>query len=349
MLRQYRANRRVFLGERFIPFPIQSHVASLPWADRRIIALELANEAKPDRRNLRAALHSNFGTHLSSLFFEPFLNKYYGHSLDDLAADTDRGSIPTTDRALILAGASGVRLTNPSDAPQVYYPIRGMRHFFARYSAPVFDQIQFQEEVQVVDLQRRRLVTQRGEYAFTTLISTIPLSELLSRLHGVAPAFVSGQLRSASTQVVNVVITQRRRKFQWVYLPQVDLPFYRVGYYPERNPVSIYLERNVDTIGHRESNLHEGVAHTLRSLGMIVSDAEIRHMHAITIPVSYVLFDHNWQHTVPQTLRWLRGHGIYSIGRYGAWRYSSMVQDIAQAMQIMRDLRNCATPASRPS
>ena len=36
---------------------------------------------------------------------------------------------------------------------------------------------------------------------------------------------------------------------------------------------------------------------------------------------------------------WLNEHGVYSIGRYGGWRWSSIHEDILEAMQLAEKLK----------
>jgi hypothetical protein len=47
------------------------------------------------------------------------------------------------------------------------------------------------------------------------------------------------------------------------------------------------------------------------------------------IPCAYVLYDHARRDAVAAIQRYLRGRGILSVGRYGAWEYSSMEDAIA--------------------
>jgi len=42
---------------------------------------------------------------------------------------------------------------------------------------------------------------------------------------------------------------------------------------------------------------------------------------------------------VPQILSYLRRLGIYSIGRYGSWNYSSMADDIQMARETAAQIR----------
>jgi protoporphyrinogen oxidase len=108
-LREYRRSSKVFVLDRFIPFPIQFHLAFLPARLRQTILAEILPPKTGRAENLYAYLEGNFGPHLFRLFFEPFLHKYYGCDLRQMAAHMDKGSIPLPDKETVVAGARGKR------------------------------------------------------------------------------------------------------------------------------------------------------------------------------------------------------------------------------------------------
>jgi hypothetical protein len=71
---------------------------------------------------------------------------------------------------------------------------------------------------------------------------------------------------------------------------------------------------------------------------MIRGRGEISLIDCRLIPVSYVIFNRHWQETVPPLLASLRDRGIFSIGRYGSWNYTSMSDDIQSAMHTAEQL-----------
>ena len=100
-----------------------------------------------------------------------------------------------------------------------------------------------------------------------------------------------------------------------------------------------YLEKSVtpDTVIHRE-RVEEELVFTLKSLKLIQSRDEVVFFDARILPVSYVIFTRNWREVVPSTLEKLKSYGIYSIGRFGSWNYTSMSDDIKGALHCVREL-----------
>ncbi|HNX99103.1 MAG TPA: hypothetical protein PKK12_15605, partial [Candidatus Aminicenantes bacterium] len=328
-----------FLWDRFVPFPIQFHLASFPAAERHRVLDEMLGRGQVTAEDLAGYLPQVFGRRLTELFFAPFQEKYYRQPLTSIAARMDRGSIPVPDRQSVLAGAAGKRFPAAGYNSEFFFPAGGQRRFIERLAAPLQDRIRYGEEVREIDLQRRRAITGRGEVPFDTLVSTMPLRDLVSRLRAPFPLPPASDLRSISTLVVNVELTRRRRRFDWVYLPQAEIPFFRVGYYPGQLPPTVYLEMTpVPGEEWPAKRIAKVVTRTLATLGMIERSAEIACWDARRVPVSYVLFDAGWQATVPPLLAQLKRHGVYSIGRYGSWNYTSMADDIASARRTAGEI-----------
>jgi hypothetical protein len=73
---------------------------------------------------------------------------------------------------------------------------------------------------------------------------------------------------------------------------------------------------------------------------MIADRSEIRFSDLKKIAVSYVVFDRDWPRLVPPALEFLRRQRIFSIGRYGSWNYSSMADDIQDALDTAAVIRD---------
>ncbi len=331
--RAYRRDSKIFLGERFIPYSLQYHLAYLPARLRRPILAEiLGGGGGEPAADLEQFLLANFGPRFFSLFFEPYLLKFYGRPLSGMIAGMDKGSIPVPRLEEVMAGARGKKRSAEGYNPVFYYPVHSARGFMQAYSQPLLDKIRFRERVTRIEPRQKKLFTASGAYRYENLISSMPLNELLGVIMP-PPPFHPRQLQHISTLVVNAVLSRRRRRFHWLYLPEKRFPFYRVGYYPGSGTVAVYLEKTIragEELDGRQ--LFRAMAFTLRRIGMIERESEILFHDLKTIPVSYVVFDRNWPRLVPAILAHLLRLGIHSIGRYGSWNYSSMADDIRMAL-----------------
>jgi len=122
-------------------------------------------------------------------------------------------------------------------------------------------------------------------------------------------------------------------------LAEKKMPFYRAGYYPLQKHTTCYLEKTVSSKSIIDKKkLYGEIELTLKTLKMIETKNDIVFIDLCVIPVSYVLFNKDWHILVPTTLEKLRGLDIYSIGRYGAWNYTSMSDDIQTAIQCAQEV-----------
>jgi protoporphyrinogen oxidase len=62
----------------------------------------------------------------------------------------------------------------------------------------------------------------------------------------------------------------------------------------------------------------------------------VRLARARTIPVAYVLFDHDHAAARGRVIDHLRAHGVAVAGRYGNWEYSSMEDAIVSGRDAAR-------------
>jgi protoporphyrinogen oxidase len=331
--RVYQRNSKVFLLERFIPYSLQYHLAYLPSSWREIILREMSRRNGPLAGNLEEFLLAHFGEHFFGLFFKPFLGKFYRLPLSELLAGMDRGSIPVPRQDDVRRGAVEKKRFAEGYNPVFYYPRQGLQHFMESYSRPIRQRIRFGEQVKRIDLRKKKVFTDKGDYAYENLISTMPLKEFLAVLDPPSP-FPWQRLRHLSTLVVNMVLATRRRHFHWLYLPETEMPFYRAGYYPGGKVTAVYLEKTIDaTAGIDSRGVFRDAVFALRKTGMIEGQKDVLFHDLKKIPVSYVVFDKNWPRLVPQALEFLRRQKVFSIGRYGSWNYSSMTDDIQSALE----------------
>lgn len=330
-----------FAMERFVPFPLQYHLSYLPAAVRKQIVTEIQNQEFTSSDNLHDFLEINFGKTLFQLFFRPFLSKYYNIDLHRIISNMDKGSIPPPDIERVAAGASGKKFLNAGYNPRFFYPTTSLRDFIHHYAAPIpRDRIRLNETVTAVDTQKRVVKTDRGEYKYHKLITSMPLKNLMGMVHPSQTFPRPGEFHHISTQLVNVVLKRQRKRFHWVYIADEDIPFYRAGFYPLQPQVTCYLEKSVsvDTVIDREKTAHE-IEYTLKRLKLIETPDEIQYFDTRLIPISYILFTTRWRELVPPLLAKLKESGIYSIGRFGSWNYTSMSDDIKGALDCLRDNR----------
>ena len=335
--RCFQRNSKVFLQGRFLPYSLQYHLAGLPAQQREPILAEIlaAADKSPSApgQNLERFLLAHFGPSLVRLFFAPYMEKFYNRPLAAMIAGMDKGSIPVPRKEDVLAGALRRRPGSEGYNSVFYYPSGSLQAFIDDYGQPLAKRIRRQEEVIAIEPARKQVITRGGSYRYDSLISTMPLKQLLGIMTP-PPPFPRQRLLHLSTLVVNAVLARRRRRFHWLYLPEKRFPFYRVGYYPAARTVTVYLEKTMAADSPLDTRqVRREALFTLRETGMLAGAEELLFHDLKRIPVSYVVFDREWPRLVPAVLEHLRRQDIHSIGRYGSWNYTSMSDDIRLARE----------------
>jgi len=162
----------------------------------------------------------------------------------------------------------------------------------------------------------------------------LPLDELIKRLKEQASTLHQALPFLRCNSVVNFNLGINRTsllKAHWVYYPELEYPFYRLGFpsqlTPSMAPVNhsslagecAFLGRDQRFINHK---VQDALSATKKLFNII--DEEIVTQALITIPHAYVIFDRWRDLHLNAILNTLQDNHIHSIGRYGAWKYASM-------------------------
>ena len=70
----------------------------------------------------------------------------------------------------------------------------------------------------------------------------------------------------------------------------------------------------------------------LRDCGLLESESDIVTRNILRIPCAYVTYDAQRTALAAQILSWLKSQRVYSIGRFGGWKYSYMEEAILEGL-----------------
>lgn len=344
-LTKYSRQAEVFFPEKnlFIPYPLQDHAQLLKksFASSQKAATRRAC-VTPVGDTLDDWLLTTFGPSLCKIFFSDF-HKLYTAGLYRKIAPQDLYKSPA-------GGAPKNRGYN-----QVfYYPDRGLGHVLSSLAKrlPVY----FKKRAARIDLKTRTIYFDDGSKTlYDRLISTIPLTDLV-RITGIKLAERPNPYTSVLVLNIGAKKGARCPKSHWVYIPRNPLGFYRVGFYSNvcedflprsrrgtGDFVSLYVEKAFlpderPTATEIESYKRKTVQQ-LKAWGFIGEPEIVTHDQ---IPVAYTWA---WPHSDwrEQALQRLKECGIYSMGRYGAWRFQGIAESFREGLRAPKLLRERPT------
>jgi protoporphyrinogen oxidase len=291
-----------------------------------------------------------FGDGFARHFFIPYNEKLFRVGLSEITPDWVSWSIPVPRIRDVVDGALGISREGFGYNAWFLYPesggIEALVKAVARRTRPVETRMEAVE----VRTRKKRVRFSTGELVpYEVLVSTLPLPRLIeiSDLDaGMKRA--ARKLRYVSVLDVNLGVEGLEpHGFHWVYFPEKQYPFYRVGiasnFCPGLAPEgagALYVEIAMEPgTAWREAEVLEQVRHGLSQCGMMGRNARVAASHIFPIEYAYVLYDRHRREALGPLLSHLEERGIYSIGRYGAWEYSTMEQAVLSGMAMGSKLR----------
>lgn len=337
---------RIYSKGVFTLYPFQANTYGLP---KEVIAECLTglikaryDEDLPPPRNYKEWVRKEFGEGICQHFMYPYNRKIYGVPLEDLAVDFAARYIPRPSVESVVAGALGLSKEALGYNAQFVYPKQGgIGALSEALHQGATRKAELGRKPKSIDLSARRCVLEDGEVIdYTRLITTVPLNDLIElcqrgNAQAVPAAIIEAarRLRANSVLYFDVALKgdpKPHQDYHWIYLPEDEFPFYRVGSYSA-------VERSLAPVGHRSYYVEMGhygevdpsrfegpMVDGLRKLGIIEDDKDILFVTPNVLSPAYVLFDAHYEVSRKTILDWLEQVGVISVGRYGRWQYNAM-------------------------
>jgi len=328
-----------------VDFPFQKNIHQLPQAEFIECLVDLYLARAPDvapkdpvEDNFRDMLYARFGRGIAEKFLIPYNEKLYACDLSTLDKDAMGRFFPHANLTEIVRN---MRIAdNASYNATFTYPEGGAIEYVKAMARDVDPaRISLGEELMAVDLERKVATTSKRTVRFEHLVSSAPLSRLLQMtgLEHDRSAFSWNKVL-----VFNLGFDKKGPSgVHWIYYPDRARAFYRIGFYDnilDTDRMSLYVEigypagATVDAESMLRRTLED-----LRAEG-VVDDHKLVASHSVVLDPAYV-------HITKASLREherltpiLKSHGVHSIGRYGAWTYCSIEDNIVEARALAGEL-----------
>jgi protoporphyrinogen oxidase len=161
----------------------------------------------------------------------------------------------------------------------------------------------------------------------------------------------ASQMSHSSTISFNIGVRgplrEDLRDIHWIYVPDRDIPFYRVGFYSNISGGacasgyhSLYVEVGVSPEqADREDlvrDLQPTILSWLEKLGWVTA-SDIVCIVTHILRYAYVHHTRNRDEVVNHAIRYLKESDVHPIGRYGLWDYISMEDSMESAKNTVMD------------
>lgn len=342
----------------FTPYPFQANTHGLPPEVIRdclvgFVNALLEDDPEPDLSSLsfRQWIRRTFGDGIATHFMEPFNEKLWRRDLSEMSCEWVSWSIPRPKLEDVVNGALGLGARPMGYNRTFRYPRHGGIETLPRALAGRAGPLRTGAEVVRIDATRRLVELADGDRVeYETLISTMPLDRLLEIADGLPEAVRTSSKALRSVSVINLNLGVARERISdrhWVYFPEKEFAFYRAGFPANFAPSSVpegcssvYLEISATRGGLiEEREIHDACVSGLRRAGILREDDRIVARKMFVINPAYVIYDRDRRVALPAIFEVLEQHGIFSLGRFGGWEYSSMEDAMRQGMEIAERLQ----------
>jgi protoporphyrinogen oxidase len=350
----------VWIRGAFVPYPFQLNLHRLPERERWECVRGLVSAA---RRHAHAApdhfdawIAATFGDGIARAFLRPYNAKVWAHPLEELSWSWIGDRVALVDLPRVV---ENIRLDRDdvSWGPNgtFRFPVRGgtgavWRTLCDRLRVEHPSRVRLGQQVVAVDTASHVVTLASGtRVRYDALVSTMPLDRLIA-LSDLANTYgdEAGALAHSSTHVVGVGLhggpAPSLAGKCWIYFPESDCPFYRVTVF------SRYSPNNVPDISRYWSVMAEvsesafkpvssakvcdEIVNGLISTRIIAGARQVHHVWHRRLEYGYPVPTRTRDVILDAIQPALEARGVFSRGRFGAWKYEVSNQDHSFAQGV---------------
>lgn len=356
----------IYTNNKNIPYPFQSNLYGLP---KNIISECINGFIKRKQHiknpeNFYEWVLKYFGAGIGKHFFFPYNTKLLSYDLKKITPSWTGRFVPKTDLKTILESAKDENKNNIGYNSEFYYPKNGgIQFLIEKLETKLKTTVLKNHNATKIDLKNKIITFENGHTEkFKKLITTMPLNNLLLKIDEKTNSNLKNQHKNLlCNTVINFNLGFNKsviKNKHWIYFPETKYNFYRLGSWsninknsaPE-NHSSIYGEYSYlpnksikkDTTKLTEKSISQALQFLKLEKQNIISKKILKLSHA------YVIYDHWREKNLKSLHKRLNDLELYSIGRFGEWKYSSMQEAVIDGKNIVDKIlqQYKFTPAQR--
>lgn len=332
----------VKLPKTWVPYPFQNNIRYLGQEDQFAGLLGLL-EAQENRRkplNFKEWILRTFGKGIAEIFMFPYNFNVWAFPLEKMSKDWIAERVSVVDFRRVLENIVTAK-DDVSWGPNntfIFPKYGGTRETFERAAREVIkNNIQVNKKLTKINLSKKTIkFTDGTEDDYDYLISAVPVNELIKMSEDVPAKIKKAAARLAynGIYVVGIGLEKEIKTTKcWAYF--TDAPFYRLTFFHNYSPnlvpggdISKYssLMCEISYSKYKKENRDSVIEESINALikNGIIEEGDKKKI------ISRVIFDLPVAYPIPTLDRdralkiiqpFLIRHGIYSRGRFGAWKY----------------------------
>lgn len=354
---------RVYFDGEIIPYPFQRHF-DLIKDDRVVKECEEGlrrirkDNNVPAPQNFLEAIKGKFGSGILEHFLIPYNQKIWRRDLRTMSVNwvPERISPPKGEQQVTFDKAKNrVALANDTT---VRYPATGGFETIFQDIAKRAGKIEFNSEVTKVDLRHRELTTTKGNtFCWSRMVWTGPIDKLVYATPE-APEEIhqlTKELEKLSLCLTYIVVNKRLDNVPHrLYVHAPEWPFHKIVFNNTSSPElqsephhGVMAESSVSLDGTLNPNeIRDKFVAFLMEAKILASADDIISVTSEIVEYAYPVPKIGCPEVVEKIQEFYRRFGIYTLGRFGCWRYINSDGCIKDALTLADELALTDLPNS---
>ncbi|MBJ2118820.1 MULTISPECIES: protoporphyrinogen/coproporphyrinogen oxidase [Proteus] len=338
-------NTKIYLKNRYIDFPFQKNIHQLPKENFIKAIYELYNlsikNSVQESKSFKEMIINNYGNEICDLFLIPYNEKLYATDLDTLDSGAMGRFFPKAKLNEIIDNF--IDKNTISYNSRFIYPENGAYEYIKALLVDIpQNKLNLNEGIVSINKECKTVTTSKNRiFSYDNLISTTPLTNLFSLT---STQYDENKFTANKVKVFNLGFDKpSTNKEHWIYYPEKNIIFYRVGFYNNilsSDKMSLYVEigsPSNDGTENQETILLNKVIEDLKKVG-VITDQNLISYNYLEMNPAYVHINRDSELEKLEKMKELSTYNIYSIGRYGEWKYCSIEDNIKDAVNLANKL-----------
>jgi protoporphyrinogen oxidase len=362
---QSRRNNRVLVDGRMAKYPLENDLASLTLEARTRCLLDYLfnnqSHLAENPSNLDEWFVGNFGEGMTDLYFRPYNEKIWNVALRDLSMSWSE-RIPCPPAEDVVKGALGVATEGYLHQLNYHYPLVGGYQAITDAWTQLLEPGNLRLNTTVTSVVKADdgidVITETGSERFDRVISTAPMSSLLSMTADV-PSSIRDAIASLRVNPINVITLGYKgvdpNKFTAVYIADKSYLPNRVSspsvFSPRNAPEGCFsLQAEITFPPGNEylatpdqeliAHVHEGFV----SSGLVETGSNPVFRDVQRLEFAYVVYTTGYEDAVALVREWAEGLGITIHGRFGSFDYLNVDGCVRRSQEMASVLNDRSTP-----
>jgi len=353
-VQQRRRDNKIWFKGRLVKYPFENDLASLPKEDtfECIYSYIVNKHANDTPSNLAEWSYKTFGEGISDKYFIPYNKKIWNYEPSKIGLEFV-SRIPKPPMEDVLKSAIGIPTEGYLHQLFFYYPIEGgyesIVHAFAK---SVRGRICTSLPVKSISHDGSQWIV-NGERKYETLVSTIPVHELLTLWSDAPQKARDAAARLHYNSLINVLLGCKDDPGSLhtaVYIPDPAILFHRISFPQAFSPKNVPPGGSA-VMAEITANEGDGVWEMtdaqildrtiaeLDSTGFI-NPEKIAYKRVIRFQYGYPVYDLDYRRNVTILRESIESAGLHLLGRFAQFDYINSDVCVERALALAAELRN---------